>query len=219
VTNFGEFYQEWRGKVAVVSAPETVRGLYFQDSRDDDGFDLLPEFFNKYGEEWAVTVAGIIEQRSGLASSLDEMGLAKLRMIVDRHLLNVTKTLFDESYHKSSDERSLFLVYHKISPAGICSAMARAKNATFDMIITKADGNFGNSELALISAFSTLFTIEINQIMRAYIYFEQANKTKEASFEPLHCAISAPTATYEAPKVNGQMSLPKKTKFGAVEMF
>lgn len=219
MTAFKEFYAHWKDVIRVTTSADLTRGLYFTDDRDEDGFDILPDFFREYGEEWAVLVATKFEARSALAGRLDRMGLAKFRMIFDRHLLNLSKATFDESYHKSSDERALFLIYEKVPPVRICSALNSAKNASIDMIISKADGRFAHEQLALISAMTSLFMIELNHIMRAYVYFTKHNRRADDVFKVTMVCDDQFQFDYAPPTSNGQMSFPDKAKFGMVDLF
>lgn len=216
---FGEFYKKWQDAIGVVNDHDTLRAFYFQTDRDEDGFDLLPDFFRAHREEWAVMVAAQFEKSSGLAAKLDGVGLSKFRMITDRHMVNLTKGLFDTSYYKSSDERSLFLIYHEIAPVQICSSLTRAKNASIDMVIAKSGGKFGYQELALISAISTLFVIELHNIMRAYLYFDRANPEKLERFKLGSPETVMPIEGYVAQTSNCQMTMPDKAKTGSIELF
>jgi|GEM_PF-3102116 len=219
MATFNEFYGQWKDVIRLTTSADLTRGLYFVDDRDHDGFDILPDFFKEYGEEWAVLVATKFETRSSLAGRLDKMGLAKFRMIFDRHLLNLSKTKFDEEYHKSSDERALFLIHEKIPPVRVSSALNAAKNASIDMIVAKSEGRFAHTELALTSAITTLFMIEMNHIFRAYVYFAQLNSKSEDVFNVVMKGDNKFQFDYAPPTTNGQMSYPDKSKYGMVDLF
>lgn len=219
MATFNEFYADWKDAIRVTTSADLTRGLYFQDERDEEGFDILPDFFKEYGEEWAVLVATKFEGRSSLAGRLDKMGLAKFRMIFDRHLLNLSKTKFDEEYLRSSDERALFLIHEKIPPVRVSSALNAAKNASLDFIISKSDGQFGAKELALLSAVSTLFMIEMNHILRVYVYYAQKNAKTTDMFKVVMRGDDSCQFDYAPPTTNGQMSYPDKSRYGMVDLF
>lgn len=219
MVNFREFYATWHERVRAVSSPELARELYFFENRDEVGFDLLPDFVKKQGEEWAVTVASVFEKRSSLAGRLDALDMAKFRMVFDRHMVNLSKAEFDEEYHSSSDERALFLIHTKIPPVRVCSALTAAKNATIDMIVDDANGTPNKQEIALISALSTIFMIEINHIMRVYVYYAKYNPEKQKIFEVTMDGDDEAHLDYAPPSSNSQMSYPDKTKYGLLEMF
>jgi len=219
VVIFREFYATWHGRVQAVSNPELARDLYFLEQRDKTGFDLLPDFIKERGEEWAVLVASVFEKRSSLAGRLDSLDMAKFRMVFDRHMVNLSKAAFDDDYHSSSDERALFLIHTKIPPVRVCSALTAAKNETIDMIVNGSDGPLNENEIALISALSTIFMIEINHIMRVYVYYAKYNPEKQKIFEVTMDGDDAAQLDYEPPSSNSQMSYPDKSKFGLMEMF
>lgn len=219
MSSFNEFYAQWKDLVGVTTSAELTKGMYFVDDRDHDGFDILPEFVKEHGEEWAVLIAAKFEKRSALAGRLDKMELAKFRMIFDRHLLNLSKAMFDEEYHKSSDERALFLIHQKVPPVRICSALTSMKNASIDMVIGKADGHFDHKELSLVSAMSTLFMIELNHIMRVYVYFAKQQEEQQKFFEVVMQRDHDVDYNYAPPTTNGQMSYPDKSKYGMVDLF
>ncbi len=219
MATFNEFYGQWKDVIRVTTSADLTRGLYFQDDRDDEGFDILPDFFKEYGEEWAILVASKFEARSSLAGRLDKMGLAKFRMIFDRHLLNLSKTKFDEEYLRSSDERALFLIHEKVPPVRVSSALNSARNASFDFILLKSEGIFSGKEKALFSAISTLFMIEMNHIMRVYVYYAQQNSKAADIFKVVMRGDDACQFDYAPPTTNGQMSYPDKSKYGMVDLF
>lgn len=219
VTVFSEFCEAWRPLIRVKSGTELGQDLYFQTERDRKGFDLLPDFFHEHGEEWAVTVARIFEQGSALASRLEPPMLAKFRMIQDRHLVNLAKATFDDDYHRTSDERALFLIYHKVPPVRISSALSRAKNASFDLLFRYQQPRNDAQEVAMMSAMSTMFMAEVHHALRAFVYFERFNSDAAAHFQVVRpCDGSAPQ-DYSAPTRNPQMSMPDKTKHGSIELF
>ena len=217
--SFNEFYAEWKDVIKVTTSPALTRDLYFVSDRDWQGFDILPGYIESQGVDWSIAVAGAFETSSALAARLDGIELAKFRMIFDRHIVNLSKAKFDEDYHKSSDERALFLVYHRVPPVRICSAMARVKNVTFDFVASHLEGEFAGKELDILSALSTMFFVELNHIMRVYIYFERFNPMQESKFQVVMAGDDEVRLDYEAPTTNGQMSYPDKSKFGQVELF
>ena len=213
-SRFSAFHVKWKNAVRVQTSPEHTRQLYFATERDRAGFELLPDFFERRGEDWSVRVTKEFEIGSALASRLDAMERAKFRMIFERHLVRVTKALFDAEYHESSDERALFLVFARVPPVRVCSAMARAKNVTLDMLAEE-----GEVKVDLVSALTTIFLIELNHILRVYIYFERANGAEHAGFEVVKECDDVIPFDYDAPQQNLQMSLPDKPKGGGVDLF
>lgn len=219
MTDFKEFYAQWKDAIRVTTSPDLTRGMYFTTERDEEGFDLLSNFIANHGEDWAVLVAAEFESRSALAGRLDADALAKFRMIFDRHMLNLSKAEFGEDYHMSSDERALFLIAQKVPPVRICSALSAAKNATIDMVIAKANGHAGAEETALISAMTTLFMIELNHIMRVYIYYAEQVPESKRIFEVVMPRDATVDFNYAPPTSNGQMSYPDKSRYGMVDLF
>ena len=217
--SFNAFFGEWKDRVQVATSVELTRELYFSTERDSFGFDILPEYIAERGVEWSVKVAGEFEVASALAAQLNSMDLAKFRMIFDRHMVNLSRVNFDEDYHRSSDERALFLIYNEVAPVRIFSAMSRVKNVTFDLLHANCETGLGERELAILSALSTLFFIELNHIMRVYIYFERFNAGQQAFFDVVRPGLDRPRPEYELPSTNGQMSYPDKTKYGFMEIF
>ena len=213
-TSFSAFHAKWRDAVRVTTSPELTRELYFATERDLAGFDTLPLFFDACGEEWAVKIAKEFEVASSLASRLDAIERAKFRMIFERHVVRLTQAAFDADYHDSSDERALFLIHARVPPVRVCSAMARAKNATLDMIAEQTPVDMG-----LVSALTTLFLIELNHILRVYIYFERANGSKDSEFTVVMNGDGGVPQDYDAPKQNMQMSMPEKSENGGVDLF
>lgn len=218
-TGFSSFHAAWRDLIRVKTSAEHTRDLYFQTDRDARGFDLLPDFFACHGEEWAVTVTTLFEQGSALANRLDGAALEKFRMIQDRHLINVMKADFGDAYHSTCDERSLFLIHAQVPPVRVSSAFARAKNAAFDLLVQYQDDANRDSDLAVMSAMSTIFILETHHTLRAYVYFERYNSDAEAHFEVVRAADSQARDDYTAPTANKQMSMPDKSRHGTVEMF
>lgn len=219
MSDFRVFYEQWKDVIRVTTSAEVTKGMYFAEARDTSGFGALPDFIEKYGEEWAVLTAGIFEVRSALAGRLDSLIMAKFRMVYDRHLLNLSRARFDEEYLSSSDERALFLIHQKVPPVRVCSALTACKNATIDMVLEKSGSKIGMDEVGLISAFSSLYMIEINHVMRVYVYFAQNNRRKENIFEVIRTGDDQVRFDYSKPETNGQMSYPDKSKFGMLEMF
>lgn len=217
--SFNEFYAEWKDTIRVTTSAELTRDLYFMTERDRRGFDILPDYIAEQGVKWSVAVAQEFEVSSALAARLEPMELAKFRMIFDRHIVNLSRARFDEEYHGSSDERALFLIYKRVPPVRICSAMARVKNVTFDLLTDHVSGELHEREVSILSALSTLFFIEINHIMRAYVYFERFNPMQAHKFQVSMAGDDEVRLDYEAPTTNGQMSYPDKTRYGMVELF
>ena len=216
--DFSKFHDMWGQLVRVQQGAKLGQELYFQTGRDREGFELLPDFFHHRGEEWAVSVTRVFEKGSTLSARLDATAIAKFRMIQDRHLVNLTRGLFDEDYHRTSDERALFLIFHKVPPVRVCSAMTRAKNAAFDILYHYAMET-GVPSHRLLSAMSTCFMMEVHHTLRAYVYFERFNSDAEAHFEVVKQGDDATQADYSAPTRNRQMSLPDKRRHGSVELF
>jgi len=219
VSEFKDFYRQWKGAIRVTSSVEFTRSIYFEEERDRIGFDVLPKFMEEHGVEWAVLVAAIFERRSALAGRLDQFALAKFRMVFDRHMLNLSKAEFDDAYHASSDERALFLIHQKVPPVRICSALAAAKNASLDMIVENAKNGVGEAEIALMGALSTLFMMELNHVMRVYVYFARADRRDEALFDVIRQGDNGVRFDYKPPTENGQMSFPEVEKTGMMELF
>jgi len=219
VTTFNEFFAKWKDRVCVTTSPELTRDLYFNTKRDSVGFDILPTYIEEQGVDWSVEVAKEFELGSALASRLEGIDLAKFRMIFDRHMVVLSKAKFDEEYHKSSDERALFLIYHRVPPVRIFAAMSGVKNVTFDLLHKNCAEGLNERDLALLSALSTLFLIELNHIMRVYIYFERQAEDPFFSFDVILPGDEAPRADYEPPVTNSQMSYPDKSRYGLMEMF
>ncbi len=201
------------------TSPELTRDLYFTTDRDRLGFDILPSYIEEQGVDWSVAVAKEFELGSALASRLDPIELAKFRMIFDRHMVTLSKAKFDEDYHRSSDERALFLIFHKVPPVRIFSAMSRVKNVTFDFLHQGIDGGMTKRETAILSALSTLFFIELNHMMRVYIYFERRAVDPLFSFDVILPGDDMPKPGYEPPITNSQMSYPDKSRYGMVDLF
>ena len=99
------------------------------------------------------------------------------------------------------------------------SAMARVKNVTFDLLTDQASGELHERQVSILSALSTLFFIEINHIMRAYVYFERFNPMQDHKFQVSMAGDDEVRLDYEAPTTNGQMSYPDKTRYGMMELF
>ena len=216
---FNEFFGEWKDKVCVSTSPELTRELYFNSERDRLGFDVLPSYIKEQGVDWSVAVAKEFELGSALASRLDPIEVAKFRMIFDRHMVTLSKARFDEEYHRSSDERSLFLIFHKVPPVRIFSAMSRVKNVTFDFLHQGTEAGLGEREISILSALSTLFLIELNHIMRVYIYFERRSEDPLFSFDVILPGDEEPKEGYHPPVTNSQMSYPDKSRYGMVDLF
>jgi len=218
VTDFRNFYDTWRALVRVQNGAQLGADLYFQTDRDRIGFEEMPDFFATCAEEWAVSVTQVFETGASLAARLDSAELAKFRMIQDRHLINLMKMRFDEEYHCSSDERALFLIFHKVPPVRFCSAMARAKNRSLDIL---SDYMSRNAQTAphLICAMTTAFMLELHHTLRAFIYFERFNSDAERHFEVAKDGDEITNSDYSAPTRNRQMTLPDKGKHGSVELF
>jgi len=159
------------------------------------------------------------ELGSALAARLSGIDLAKFRMIFDRHMVLLSQAKFDDEYHKSSDERALFLIYHRVPPVRIFAAMSSVKNVTFDLLLKNRPEGLSKRDLAILSALSTLFLIELNHIMRVYIYFERQAEDPFFCFDVILPGDEAPRGDYEPPETNSQMSYPDKSKFGLMELF
>ncbi len=219
VAGFKEFYEQWKDTIRVTTSADVTWRMYARESRDLAGFDALNSFIEEHGEEWAVMVAGIFERRSALAGRLDRMALAKFRMVFDRHMLNLSRAEFDEAYLTSSDERALFLIFNRVPPVRVSSALTAAKNATIDMVTQKSCSISGDDQIGVISAFSTMFMIELNHIMRAYVYFAHNNRRAGELFDVVRSGDDDVRYDYTPPTVNGQMSMPDKSKVGVLELF
>jgi len=219
LSSFNEFFAEWKDRVAVVTSADLTRDLYFSTERDELGFDILPDYIGQQGVEWSVAVAGEFELGAALASRLDCLDITKFRMIFDRHMVNLSKAQFDEDYLRSSDERALFLIFHKVAPVQIFSAMSRIKNVTFDLLHESCEDGLGERELSILSALSTLFFIELNHIMRVYVYFERYRDGNTSFFDVIKPGQNTPRDGYCLPTTNGQMSYPDKSKYGMMELF
>ncbi len=215
---FSHFFNLWRSLVQVRNGASYGKNLYFQEDRDQVGFALMPDFFAECGEEWAVEVTGVFETGSSLAARLDAQDISKFRMIQDRHLVNLAKMRFDDDYHRTSDERALFLIYHKVPPVRFSSAMSRAKNHAFDIIEAYARKNDASAS-QLLSAMSTAFMAEVHHTLRAYVYFERYNSDAEAHFEVAKKGDEYTKDDYSVPTRNRQMSMPDKKRHGSVELF
>lgn len=218
VSEFSKFYEMWRDLVRVQKGSRHARDLYFHTDRDSEGYELLPDFFAARGEEWAVSVTRIFEQGSSLAARLDGPDLAKFRMIQDRHMVNLSKSLFDDDYHRTSDERALFFIFHKVPPVRVCSAMSRAKNSAFDLVYSYS-ADTGVPSHRLLSAMSTSFMAEVHHTLRAYVYFERFNSDAERHFEVVKAGDDGSKDDYSVPTRNRQMSFPDKKRHGTVELF
>lgn len=216
---FHEFYATWRERVRLTTTPELTSAIYFQDARDEEGFDALADFVADHGEDWAVLVAEVFEKRSALAGRLDRMALAKFRMIFDRHMLNLSYANFDAAYHQSSDERALFLIHAKVPPVRVSAGLNAARNASIDMITTRMSGKPRAHVLHVISAMSTLFMVELNHILRVYIYYAKHNSDRRSIFEVVMLGDDDAKFDYAPPTRNGQMSLASASKLGLVELF
>jgi len=59
----------------------------------------------------------------------------------------------------------------------------RVKNVTFDFLHESCEDGLGERELSILSALSTLFFIELNHIMRVYIYFQRHNENAGSFFD------------------------------------
>lgn len=216
---FKEFYEQWKDTIRVTTSADVTWRMYAREGRDLTGFDALNQFIAEHGEEWAVMVAGIFERRSALAGRLDTMELAKFRMVFDRHMLNLSRAEFDEAYLLSSDERALFLIHQRVPPVRVSSALTAAKNATIDMVTQKASDKDLSKQIGVISAFSTMFMIELNHIMRAYVYFANANRRSGALFDVVRSGDDELRYDYTPPMTNAQMSMPDKKAVGVLELF
>lgn len=219
MVDFRHFYKEWKDLIRVRTSAELTRNMYFAESRDQFGFDSLPAFIERHGVDWAVLTAGIFELRSALAGRLDSYTMAKFRMIYDRHLLNLSKADFCDEYHSSSDERALFLIHQQVPPVRVCSALTACKNASIDMVLEKSGADFGPDVIGLVSAFSSLYMIEINHVMRAYVYYAQNCSSQDPIFDVVRNGDDEARFDYALPDTNGQMSYPDKSKVGMLEMF
>jgi len=193
--------------------------LYFSDDKDELGFAFLPDFFDEWGVDWSVSFAATFESASGIAARLDRFELATFRMIFDRHMVNLVKCSFDEEYHNSSDERSLYLIYKKIPPVRVCSAISKVKSMTFEYVLDLGGKEMSKRHFTILNALSTLFYIELNHIMRAYIYFERAQAGNDSRFAVYMTGDDQLPADYELPVTNSQMAFPKKVEFGDIELF
>lgn len=215
---FRNFHAEWKGRVAGEQHSLRTRDFYLETPRDLSGFDILPDFIANHGEEWAVEYAAIFEREASIAARVDLDELLRFRMIFDRHLANLSSAQFDASFIASSDERSLFLIYHRIPPIRAVGALNKAKNASMDLVIGHAEGQFGHREMALISALSTLYMIEANHIMRVYMLFERLITPVDRRYRFSDIDGVLPV-DYQPPTRNAQLSLPDKDDQGSVELF
>ena len=216
--NFNAFYVHYKDRVCLTTDPEQVRSLYFTSERDKLGFDRLPEFFDAWGVEWSVSFATTFEATSGLRARLDPLQMASFRMIFDRHMVNLSKALFDEQYVNSSDERALFLIYNKIAPVRVCSAMAKVKSMTFDYVNNLAGGDLKNEDFEVLNALSTLFYIELNHIMRVYIYFA-GTISDQMRYDVIRDGDDSIPKHYAPPTTNSQMAYPNNPEAGGIELF
>lgn len=218
VKDFSNFYEMWRKLVRAQQGAKYGQDVYFQTGRDREGFELLPDFYAVKGEDWAVAVTREFEKGSSLSARLDTAGIAKFRMIQDRHLVNLTRGLFDDDYYTTSDERALFLIYNKVPPLRVSAALSKAKNASLDILHLYAMET-GVPSHRLLSAMSTSFMIELHHTMRAYVYFERHNSDAEAHFEVVKQGDDGAHTDYSAPTRNRQMTMPDKRRHGSVELF
>ena len=215
---FNEFFGQHKDEVRLTTSPEQVRALYFSSERDALGFDRLPEFFKDWGVEWSVSFAKTFEAASGLRSRLEPLELATFRMIFDRHMVNLSQASFDQQYVDSSDERALFLIYHRIAPVRVCTAMAKVKSMTFDYVHNLAGGALKGDDFETLNALSTLFYIELNHIMRVYIYFNGA-RGGPTRFEVVCEGDDEIPTDYAPPTTNSQMAYPNNPEAGGIELF
>ena len=217
--SFSNFYAVWKDKLSGHKISRKTRSVYLETARDRSGFDILPDFIARHGEQWAVDYATCFESTSGIAARADQLELTKFRMVFDRHIANLVRGTFDDDYITTSDERTLFLLYHRVPPLRICAALNKSKNSTLDFIIAHADGEFAHQQMALFSAMSTLFMIETNHIMRGYVLFDRVTAPVESRYQYDDNLPNDLPDGYNPPTRNAQLTLPDAAVQGSIEMF
>ena len=217
--NFGDFYREWADKICISSSPNVVKSLYFLDEIDVSGIDEASDFLTMHEPEWSRVLTGTLEARAALAARLDAQSIAKFRLINDRHTVNLARAEFLDDYHVTIDERTLFLIYNKIPPMRVCSALTAAKTATFALAIKRLPVSLVIEKPMMLNAIATIFQIELHNTMRGYIYFERQNNDERAHFRVTETGDEEFAPDYYEPTENCQLVLPSSAERGRVELF